>query len=370
MDRVTNELLNILESHKQNNAPEAKDLENPNYKLYTQAPYWKRHQAICLLSGIAVIDADTFRTLLILKGLKLEISKVLSNKKNISKFKRNIHFAEYLYMSFPIPHKKLNYIKNISKRVDEAIEKETIPSKVKKTNGINSVLLPPPEIIKWAMAHHIPIPAELAPDKAFDSKVNPLFLPETFPDEINVYGKWRSLLIEYNLSRVQSFTELGYSPALLYNPNHLENLNKSKTSCPKAEKLSGNNEKEPSLTKRALDIYKEIVDARRRAVDLLLQEMFSEEEKSKYLELIEKCGTISKDEFSQYNEKGPKPKQFEHRCRAIGQVLRFFNEKKTIKELEADPYMAKFGWVQDKNRPLSGTFRKWMNNEGIYDRSP
>lgn len=344
----TEELLERLESQKINNSPSLKDVETPNYPLYAFAPYWFPHQVICLMTGLAVIDHYTLQTVLALSNLQLLINQGACHAgSKINDLRGNKDFHEFLIMSFPIPHKKLNYLKNVKQRLEESIKDGSLTHcQVEK-----EILLKPEDVVVWAKKQQISIPEKLIEAMTHKGEIDPLYLPKTFKDEINIYGKWTALRIEHNLSKPLACIETSSMFS--------EETNLSK-SAPLME-----------LTERAQKLHNQVLNTRKQTVLLALDMLFKGEEKTKKLGLIETIGSPEKEEFEVYNQAGPIPPLLEvsHRCRVLGKLLKEADNTLKIRDLIDHHVMETLGWRQEDKTPLE-TFRKWMHKEGIFDRQP
>lgn len=363
-DEVVEELQKLI---PMSNPKNQKELENPNYALYALAPFWLPHQAICLLAQLKTMDEQTFRTCLNLKKLQISINFAFYEKEEwaneITKKAQpsgKMGFGDFIMHHFPIPHSKITFLKNLHEQLSEAIKNGHLSSKNEFKNNSQTPLLSPPDVVLWAQKEKISLHPELLNGLSHRDQVNMLYLPKTFKDEINVYDKWNSLCIEHKLSNP-------FSPLFKKLANNDESAVEEKTE--KLQESSKSSIKSPTstgLSNRAKKIYKEITKARKLAIDWYLQTQFNEDAID-YNSLIEQLGIPNIEEFQVYNKGGPKPKLTEHCCRAIGRVMRHFDNGISINDLMQHPLMIKYGHY-DSEKISSQTFREWMNAEGIFDR--
>lgn len=163
----------------------------------------------------------------------------------------------------------------------------------------------------------------------------------------------------------------------------LQFLNEKKYSVPNHfyghfESLAKNDAKvsesamEPAQPSHSQKLLTTITDQRRLAVEICLSELFkNEDERAPYLKLIDRFGIPKNlDEFQSVKTSRMPPKKIqEHRCRAIGAVLRHIYPNIRIIEIERHSLINKLNVI--KNRlPKSKTFAVWMNREQIFDRPP
>jgi hypothetical protein len=362
-DEVVEELRKLI---PMSNPKNQKELENPNYALYALAPFWLPHQAICLLAQLKTMDEQTFRTCLNLKKLQISINFAFYgkdewaeeiNKKTEPSGKTG--FGDFIMHHFPVPHSKITFLINLHEKLSEAIKNGNLSSKSEFQNKSQKTLLSPSDVILWAQKEKIIIPSELLIRLSFRDQINMLYLPKTFKDEINVYDKWNALCTEHKLSNP-------FSP-LFKKPAHADELFPEEKAENQQEnpKLSLESSTSLGLTDRAQEIYDTTLRFRKLAIESYLKNQF-DRGAIDYSNLIDKLGAVEKEEFKIYNKAGPWPKMTEHCCRAIASIMRHFNKKILIRDLEQDSYMIEHG---KKSRKISSsTFRKWMHAEGIHDR--
>lgn len=358
MTITTQDVVRFLEKFTPNSQPKSEtDIENPNYSIYATARFWFPHQVLCLLAEIKTIEVHTFRTCIALNSLQLTMNSILA--KGDSQPSGKSDFCDFIINHFPIPHSKLIYLKNLNEKLSKAIESGALPHQKEMINKINETLLCPLNVISWLKAEKITVPLKLLEALAHRDKVDMLYLPKIFPDEINPYGKWTSLRMDYNLSKPNYPVSGIPGFAFTYSPEKraLDEKNENKTESHELDKSI--------LTARAKEIYNNALRVRKLCVESYLKNRF-DESAIDYNNLIDRLGTVKEEEFKIYNKAGPWPKMTEHCCRAIGSVIRHFNKEILIRDLEQDSFMIEHG--KKNKRISSSTFRKWMHAEGIHDR--
>jgi hypothetical protein len=358
MTITTEEVVNYLEKFPVINLPKNQiEIENPNYTIYASAPFWLPHQALCLLAGIKTIEVHTFRTCIALNNLQLIINSALAKGDSPPSGKGD--FCDFIIKHFPILQSKLTFLKNLNEKLFKAIESGALPHQKEMINKLNETLLCPLTVISWLKREKITIPTKLLEALAHRDKIDMLHLPKTFPDEINPYGKWTSLRMDYNLSKPNY--PVGGIPGFAFT-----SFPEEQVLGEKSENTTSSNELDKQiLTNRAKEIYEKITKARKQCIDLYLDAQFGEDA-ANYSHLIDQLGIPKIEEFISYNKGGPKPELLKHRCQAIARVIRHFDEKISIKNLETNESMIQFGWRRSE-RVTFLVFRKWMYAEGIYD---
>jgi hypothetical protein len=360
MTITTQNVVRFLEKFTPNSQPKSQtDIENPNYSIYATARFWFPHQVLCLLAEIKTIEVHTFRTCIALNSLQLTMNSILAKGDNQPSGKSD--FCDFIINHFPIPQSKLTFLKNLNEKLSKAVESGALPHQKEVINKINETLLCPLNVISWLKAEKITVPPELLEALAHRDNIDMLYLPKTFPDEINPYGKWTSLRMNYNLSKPNY--PVGGIPGFAFtSPPDKQDLNE------KDESRVGSSELDkPILTDRAKEIYEEITKIRKQCISLYLDAQFGKEAFN-YSNLIDQLGIPKSEEFTKYNRAGPKPEVVKHCCQATASIIRYFDEKISIEELSKHPSMNQFGWRRT-NKVTALAFRKWMHAEGIYDRS-
>jgi hypothetical protein len=357
-------ILKTIEEFVPNVSPKLEDVENPCYELYGFSPFWIEHQAVCLISGISTIDENSLGTFLAFTDFQLDINKALRAKNKIEALSGKQDFHEWVMLNFPIPHRKIHYIRNIKSKLSEAIKSGVLKSQKNIMNEISKNILDPEKVVDWAKHSQIEIYEELS--KAIHNRkhINPLYLPMTFPDKINVYGEWSFLRAKYNLSK--PIPLIGMKPGTIEDWVPQENKNDER-------KLHSEQRAVHSLEGRAQQLYDFATVARTSVIESTLKELFqNDEERAKHIQpLLEKYSKPPLDLFVKYTPKGRMPKDFKkkHRCIAVAHVLRHFDPKITIDRLEVDPLITDYA-LEKKVLKGTRTFREWMNEEKIYDRKP
>ena len=140
------------------------------------------------------------------------------------------------------------------------------------------------------------------------------------------------------------------------------------------EKNEGNASKsvmEQSQSSHSQKLLTTITDQRRLFIEICLSELFKDpHQRAPYLKLIDRLGVPNMDEFKSIKTSRVPPKKIqEHRCRAIGALLRHLYPKMRIHEIEQHPLIDKCKMRKD-SLPTSKTFAVWMNREQIFDRPP
>ena len=134
---------------------------------------------------------------------------------------------------------------------------------------------------------------------------------------------------------------------------------------------SSNSKKAQSQPSNFQKLLTKITDQRRLAVEICLSELFKDpHERAPYLKLIDQLGIPNVDEFQSIKTSRIPPKKIqEHRCRAIGALLRHIYPSLRIYEIEKHPLIDKCK-MSKNSLPTSKTFGVWMNREKIFDRPP
>lgn len=359
MTITTEEVVNYLAKFRVNSLPKNQiEIENPNYTIYASAPFWLPHQALCLLAGIKTIEVHTFRTCIALNEIQLMMNSALANGNNIPSGKSD--FCDFVIKHFPIPHSRITFLKNLNQKLSKAIESGALPHQKEMINKLNEALLCPLNVISWLKAEKITIPPKLLEALTHRDKIDMLYLPKTFPDEINPYGKWTSLRMDYNLSK-PNYPVGGIPGFAFISPPDKQDLDEKDKS-----KVGSSELDTPILTDRAKEIYEKIKKIRKQCISLYLDAQFKKEAFN-YSNLIDQLGIPKLEEFTKYNRGGPKPEVVKHRCQATASIIRYFDEKISIEELSNHSSMNQLGWRRAK-KVTALAFRKWMHSEGIYDR--
>lgn len=201
MNLTVDEIIAYLDSFTPNDIiKNPTDIMNPNYTIYGCAPYWTDNQAICLLAGLKTIDENTLTTILNFNKAHLAMNRELFNKSKDEPSGQH-SFHEFVISNFPIPHGKINYLRNLQKKLKEANPLCMLFKKKEVIEGQSKMLLYPLDLIRWAEDEEIPIPDNLLHALSFRNKLNLLYLPDIFPNEVNIYKRWIHLRIKYNLSK-------------------------------------------------------------------------------------------------------------------------------------------------------------------------
>lgn len=204
---TTEETLAQIDSQKTITLPTLQELRNPDYHIYANAPYWRVHQAVCLLTGIAILDRETFDTMVHLPEINLMINKALTQKGiiQVEKVKYN-DFVNLVTYYFPVPHDTIHYIRNVYKKLTLALENGSLKFTEISIRGIKEKGLDPLSTIEFALTNGIDIPEDLTLLMLNRKNIKLLKLPEIFPDKISFYGLWVKLKIEDNKKKT------GYIP--------------------------------------------------------------------------------------------------------------------------------------------------------------
>lgn len=245
MTITTEDVTQYLENFISNSQPKNQtDIDNPNYAIYALAPFWLPHQALCLLAGIKTIEVHTFRTCLALNSLQLKMNSILAVSKSEPSGKND--FCDYVISHFP---------------------------------------------------------TKLSEASAHRDKIDMLYLPKIFPDEINPYGKWTSLRMNYNLSKPNY--PLGGIPGFAFtSPPDKQDLDEKSNSETDFSELD-----KSILTERGQEIYHNALRVRKLCIGLYLKNQFGEGAID-YNNLIDQLGAVEEEEFKIYNKAGPWPRGF------------------------------------------------------------
>ncbi|MFA6915492.1 MAG: hypothetical protein WC222_03785 [Parachlamydiales bacterium] len=195
---TTDSILDYFEKHRPIQLPSTADIYAPNYTIYGLIPCWKVSQAVCLLAGIATIDAETYYTLKSFDWLQEKIRVSLETRSHGQGADHYQTFSNYVAFEFPIKSRTITLLKNISRLLAESIKKKEIVCRRVNTNTSFDDLLVPDDVIAWAEMKKIFVPEQLSKGMLQRKAINFLALPEIFPDEICFNAIYNGVRIERN----------------------------------------------------------------------------------------------------------------------------------------------------------------------------
>lgn len=195
---TTDSILDYFEKHRPIQLPSTADIYAPNYTIYGLIPCWKVSQAVCLLAGIATVDAETYYTLKSFGWLQEKIRVALETRSQGQSADHYQTFSNYVAFEFPIKSRTIILLKNISRLLGESIKKKEIVCRRVNTNTSFDDLLVPHDVIAWAEMRKILVPEQLSKAMLHRKTINLLALPEIFPDEICFNAIYNGVRIERN----------------------------------------------------------------------------------------------------------------------------------------------------------------------------
>lgn len=213
----TNEILKLLQTHQGNQQPTPETISSPNYPFYIVAPYWFQHQAVCLLAGIAIVDKETFTTLMHLTEIQLKTNLALQEKGALLKSEsltENEDFPTFVMKRFPIPHDKIHYLRNLNEFITESIEKKELGYVQVKLKNYPEKPLDPNRVIHALVKARKVVSVPILESLDYQNRVDRMQFPKIFPDEITVYRYWESLKIKKNSTLPRSVSNLNTPPPL------------------------------------------------------------------------------------------------------------------------------------------------------------
>lgn len=195
MQLTTEQILNCLEEFVAKDCPSSRnEMLSPNYEVYYYAPYWTLEQAACLISGLKTIDPETFHILISLDSYELNENNNLFDKKEQSLEYQD--FKSFLVEKFPIPHKKIHLLKNIYEKLKLASSDGRLNFRTTQINNTQIKIFKPTDIINLVKIENLsstmPILSSLNVIMCMLGPVNQLELPQTFPNQVNFFFKWKA----------------------------------------------------------------------------------------------------------------------------------------------------------------------------------
>jgi hypothetical protein len=350
MNSLEKQVVEWLKGFRPSSSPTDKESESPNYPMYALAPFWRPHQAVCLLGDIATIDVDSFRAMLSLTPLQRLLGAVPRRGQDV--FDPSVKkFSAFISQRVQCLLPKTDFLKNIQERINQACQDGTLHMFEKECRGVKEKLLDPEIVIEWAKKAGIPVPSKLVEEMKKRSKVNPIYFPFVFPDEINLHYEYEKRRILTNHKSPLSPSSLGRSPTT---------KEERETLFPSVFK-----EVNPNIEK----LYKTLISARNHVILLFLDHKFPESEgvDEQYLSLIQEHAQFPKETLVKYGEREPSYLKIKHLSIVAAKMFRHFDQKIPIKEIMQDSFMRECVFNRGKP-PTLGTFRDWMNEAGIFDK--
>lgn len=211
----TSDILKLLQTHQGNRQPTPEAVSSPNYPFYIAAPYWLQHQAVCLLAGIAVLDKDTFDTLIHLTELQLKMNLAIQKGGSFDKSENltgSENFPTFIIKHFPIPHDKIHYLRNLNEFITAAIENKELEYVAFKHRNYQEKLLDPNRVIHALVKAKQVVSVPILESLDYQKCVDRMQFPKIFPDEITLYGYWETLRIKKNSALPRSLSSLNILP--------------------------------------------------------------------------------------------------------------------------------------------------------------
>lgn len=172
---TTEEVIKLIQKAPVNAQPTAAIVNTPNVPFYIVAPYWLQHQAVCILADIAMLDKYTFLELIHLPDIQLTINSELQSGENL-RHKESLYdrenFSDFIMYRFPIPHDKIDYIKNLNDFFTDAIKKGELKYIEQRYNDFPEKLLDPVQVINIAIQAGITISQPILQSLQFRDKVD------------------------------------------------------------------------------------------------------------------------------------------------------------------------------------------------------
>ena len=373
MAQLTTEMvLEYCDQFRPKQRPTGKDVYNPNFEMYAQARYWTIEQAVCLLGGISTVDRATFLVLVGTDELRRMVKKVLVivSGREPAFYSR---FSDYVLYEFPIDHHKMVHLNNIHQALLAAIKSGRLPT-------CRTTLLPYAELVRpsdvlEALRDTMAIPPRLS-EAIMQQSADPMRLREIFPNEIEFEKPWLVNRIKRNVEkpwRIGATAGASFADTNAWGmavPEAADTTVDSKSSPGQCQKNSSDSTPEGISTEEGLGRGKFHYDTahahRLLALELCLSKD-SEPNQPLPATILEYAQPPKLEVYKHSKNRLPPYFTSAHRCRAIGQYLRARDPMISIPEMYRHPHMQQFGLVKKPITSLK-TFRKWLNQEGLFDR--